>query len=317
MSCINQMMQHQQIRGCQWGFSDKEHGARCSGWVTSRPDLLYRPILSVSYRLSHFLLAAIRGRTLRAVLWGEDVSCHPGNRRNCLQELQENQTRTVRLCWQGKPEQFLQHSQICLFDLSGNHGLQATPDCTNNHIHAHSDIHILSNKPDKWKGQRYHGIQMRTFKLEMQPEVVRTATWHCLQQVALNRNITTFIYKFLLFIFFLSSRNRSDTPCICKNSYWLYFVGSVDYICLICHVSYHLLNTQGSASGLLTAAANTDTAKGPIFSPGATGASGTVPALISAHTGHYLLCQNVQRHLTCPWTVHLSAHRGEAWNQSL
>lgn len=89
----------------------------------------------------------------------------------------------------------------------------------------------------------------------------------------------TFIYKFLPFVFLLSSRNMSDVPCTCKNSYWLYFVGSVDYICFTCHVSYHLLNTQGSASGLLTVAGNTDTAKGPIFSPGATSASGTVPAL--------------------------------------
>lgn len=138
--------------------------------MTSRPDLLYRAILSVSYRLPHFPLTAIRGRTLRAVLWGEDASHQPGNRGNCLQELQENQSRTVRLCWQGEPEQFLQHSQICLLDLSGNHRLQATPDCTN-HIHGHSDIHVLPNKLDKWKGQNYHGIQMRTFKLEMQPEV--------------------------------------------------------------------------------------------------------------------------------------------------
>lgn len=89
----------------------------------------------------------------------------------------------------------------------------------------------------------------------------------------------TFIYKFLPFIFLLSRRNMSDVPCTCKNSYWLYFVGSVDYVCLTCHVSYHLLNTQGSAPGLLTVSGNTDTITGPIFSPGATSASGTVPAL--------------------------------------
>lgn len=106
-------------------------------------------------------------------------------------------------------------------------------------------------------------------------------------KAALNRNIT-FINKFLLFVFSLSSRNRSDEPCTCKNSYWLYFVGSVDYLCLTCHVSYHPPNPQGSASGLLTVVGNTDTAKGPIFSPGATGAPGTVPALISVHIGHGL-----------------------------
>lgn len=98
----------------------------------------------------------------------------------------------------------------------------------------------------------------------------------------------TFIYKYLPFIFLLSSKTRSDILCTCKNSYWLYFVGSVDYTCFFCHVSYHLLNTQGSASGILTVPGNTNTAKGPIFSPGATGASGTVPALISAHIGHVL-----------------------------
>lgn len=93
----------------------------------------------------------------------------------------------------------------------------------------------------------------------------------------------TFIYKFLPFIFLLFSKTRSDALCTCKNSYWLCFEGSVDYICFTCHVSYHLLNTQGSASGILTVVGSTDTAKGPIFSPGATGVSGTVPALLSPH----------------------------------
>lgn len=125
----------------------------------------------------------------------------------------------------------------------------------------------------------------------------------------------TFIYKFLLFVFLLSSRNRSDKPCTCKNSYWLYFVGSADYICLTCHVSDHLLNPQGSASGLLTAAGSTDTAKGPILAlqPQVLLARRLLSSQPTQGT-HYLLCQNVQRHLTCPRTVHLSAHTEEELN---
>lgn len=119
---------------------------------------------------------------------------------------------------------------------------------------------------------------MRAFKPEMQPQVVRTATQHCFQQT-LNRSITHLSTNSSHLFFLLSRRNMSDVPCTCKNSYWLYFVGSVDYVCLTCHVSYHLLNTQGSAPGLLTVSGNTDTITGPIFSPGATSASGTVPAL--------------------------------------
>lgn len=121
----------------------KSIGARCSGGVTSRPNLLYRPILPVSYKRSHFLPKAIRRGTLRAMLPGEGASHQPGNRGSCLQELPDNQSRTGRVCWQGEPVhlQFLQHSQFCLLDLSGNQGLQATLDSTNSHIHGHSDIH--------------------------------------------------------------------------------------------------------------------------------------------------------------------------------
>lgn len=132
MSCIHQMMQQQQ-RGCQWVFSDKEY----RGKMFRMSDLLSRPSLQAnplsSYRLPHFLPTATRGRTLRAALWGEGASHQPGNRGSCLWEPPDNQSRTVRLCWQGEPEhlQFLQHSQLCLLDPSGNHGLQATPDCTN------------------------------------------------------------------------------------------------------------------------------------------------------------------------------------------
>lgn len=188
------------------------------------------------------------------------------------------------MCWQGEPEhlQLLQHSQFCLLNLSGDQRLQATPDCTNNHIHGHWHTHTTKLTRTTERTWRYHGIQMRAFRLETEPKVARTATWHRLQ-AALNRNITHLSTNSFHLFFLLSSKTRSDLLCTCKNSHWLYFVGSVDYTW---QVKCHLVNTQGSASGILSVPGNTDTAKGSIFSPGATGASGTVPALISAHTGH-------------------------------
>lgn len=52
----------------------------------------------------------------------------------------------------------------------------------------------------------------------------------------------TFIYEFLPFVFLLSSKTRSDLLCTCKNSYWLYFVGSADYTfhlpCLLAPTEY-------------------------------------------------------------------------------
>lgn len=44
MSCINQMMQHQQIRGCQWVFSDKEH----RGKIFRRTNLSSKPSLQTN-----------------------------------------------------------------------------------------------------------------------------------------------------------------------------------------------------------------------------------------------------------------------------
>lgn len=107
----------------------------------------------------------------------------------------------------------------------------------------------------------------------------------------------------------------SDVPCTCKNSYWLYFVGSVDYVCLTCHVSYHLLNTQGSAPGLLTVSGNTDTITGPIFSPGATSASGTVPAL-SPQRAHIIYFVKMFREFNLPKDCPLVCPQGRGMKLS-
>lgn len=134
------------------------------------------------------------------------------------------------MCWQGEPEhlQLLQHSQFCLLNLSGDQRLQATPDCTNNHIHGHWHTHTTKLTRTTERTWRYHGIQMRAFRLETEPKVARTATWHRLQ-AALNRNITHLSTNSFHLFFLLSSKTRSDLLCTCKNSHWLYFVGSVDY----------------------------------------------------------------------------------------
>lgn len=84
MFCINQMMQHQQIRGCQGVCSDKEH----RGKMFRMSDLSSKQTNPLS-KLQEitFSLTAIRGRTLRAVLWGEGASHQPGNRGSGLWDL--------------------------------------------------------------------------------------------------------------------------------------------------------------------------------------------------------------------------------------
>lgn len=193
------------------------------------------------------------------------------------------------MCWQGEPEhlQFLQQGQFCLLNLSGNQGLQATPDCTNIHVHGHSDRHILPNKLETWKGQRYHGIQMRAFKLETQPEEVRKATLHCLQQAALSRDITHLSTNSSRLFFYIQQ----------KQVRWAMYMQKL-LLAVLCgqcwlHVSHlpHLLPpTEPTGISIWTPHCcwQHRHSKMSNFSPAATGAPGTVPALISAHTGHVL-----------------------------
>lgn len=89
--------------------------------------------------------------------------------------------------------------------------------------------------------------------------------------------------------FFKTSQQSGHAPvaCTCKSSIDLHFVGNVYYMCFTCRVSYHLVNTQGQASGSITDAGNTDAAKGPISSPRAM-LPGISPAFIQTHTGKVL-----------------------------
>lgn len=150
------------------------------------------------------------------MLWGEGASHQPGNRGSCLWELPNSKAEVsgcagrVNLC---TCSLYSIHSSACS-DLSGYQGLQATPDSTNSHIPGYSDIHILPNEPEKCKGQRYHSIQMRACKPGRQPEVVRTATWHCLQQVALKRNIThLFTNSSHLFFYYPAETGQTFHVC--------------------------------------------------------------------------------------------------------
>lgn len=210
------------------------------------------------------------------------------------------------MCWKGEPVhlQFVQHSQFCLLRPLR---LPRTPGYTWQYkqpypwILWHTHTAKWTRKMQRTEVRQYSNESLQTRKTTRSSQ---DSNLTLSPTSSFKKEHHTFIYKFLPFIFLLSSRNRSDVPCMCKNSYWLYFVGSVDYICFICHVSYHLLNTQGSASVLLTVAGNTDTAKGPILSPGAPGASGMVPALISAYIGHVLFILS-----KCSETFNLSKDR--------
>lgn len=157
-------------QGAASGFLVTEHGAGCSGWVTSCPNLLHRPILSVSHS-SHIFSQEPSEEEHWGQCSGENVphSHQPGSRASCPWELPDSQGTTVRMCWQGNLSTCRFHSR----DSSACSTSQATKDsrphltvqqpCPWAHTHT-------ANELETWKGQRYHGIQMRAFKLETQQQ---------------------------------------------------------------------------------------------------------------------------------------------------
>lgn len=178
MSCINQMMQHQQIRGCQWVFSDKEH----RGKMFRRSDLSSKPSLQTN-----------PPSKLQAVTFSPESHQKrntegnaPGRR--CLTSAWEQRKLPARAPWQPKQNwQGVLAGRACAPAVSTAFtALPARPlryPRAPGYTWQHKQPYpwtlwhtLLPNKPEKRKGRRYHGIQMRAFKPEMQPEIVRTAT---------------------------------------------------------------------------------------------------------------------------------------------
>lgn len=112
-------------QGAASGFLVTEHGAGCSGWVTSCPNLLHRPILSVSHS-SHIFSQEPSEEEHWGQCSGENVphSHQPGNRASCPWELPDSQGTIVRMCWQGNLSTCRFHSR----DSSACSTSQATKD---------------------------------------------------------------------------------------------------------------------------------------------------------------------------------------------